>query len=115
MVAGLGDDAEWAREVPVAAALVPLLGPFVMALTLVRLFRPRVPADFWVVQGLGVIQVALGCVLGSGPGLAGPLLAYILAGLCAVAAHYRHASPAQASGRALDAAPPRAPRRRLFV
>src|SRR5262249_12860438 len=67
---------EWVRDVPIAAALVPLFGPLVMALTVVRLFRPRGPSDFWAVQGLGVIQVALACVLGSGVSLAAPLLGY---------------------------------------
>src|SRR5262245_40192909 len=94
MTARIDTDEEWVRDIPIAAALVPMFGPLVMALTVVRLFRPRGPADFWAVQGLGVIQVALACVLGSGVSLAAPLLAYVVAGVCTVIAQYRLASAA---------------------
>src|SRR5262249_24512353 len=100
MVARLGAEDEWAHEIPLAAALVPLLGPVVMALCAIRLFRPRPPEDFWTLQVLGVMQVALGCVLGHGVGFAAPLLAYLLVGLCTVAAHYRHAGRAGATATA---------------
>src|SRR5262249_22995870 len=75
------------QDVPVTAALVPYLGPVLMALLLVRLFRPRVPGDFWVLQGLGLLQVALGCVLTSSTLFGVVLLAYLVAALCALAAH----------------------------
>ncbi|MBY0229230.1 MAG: hypothetical protein K2W96_08140 [Gemmataceae bacterium] len=54
---GPGED--WAVEVGLSAALVPYLGPVLMALLCVRLFRPRSPSDFWLLQGLGLLQVAL--------------------------------------------------------
>jgi hypothetical protein len=34
-----------------------------MLLLLVKLFRPQEVRDFWLLQGLGLLQVALGCVL----------------------------------------------------
>jgi transglutaminase-like putative cysteine protease len=100
MVIRLDAEDEWTREIPLAAALVPLLGPVVMALCAIRLFRPRSTEDFWTLEGLGVMQVALGCVLGNGMSFAVPLLAYLLVGLWAVAAHYRHAGRAGATATA---------------
>ncbi|MFO0843791.1 MAG: transglutaminaseTgpA domain-containing protein [Gemmataceae bacterium] len=87
---GRGEAALWQREVPLAVAVVPYLGPLLMGLTAVRLFCPRSPRDFWVLQGLGLLQVALGCVLSSGALFGGALLAYLVVGLCALAAHERH-------------------------
>lgn len=77
----------WLQDVPVAVALVPYLGPVLMALTLVRLYRPRAPGDFWVLQGLGLVQVCLGSVLANGTLFGGLLLAYLVAAVCALAAH----------------------------
>src|SRR5262245_52943711 len=52
---------------PMPTALVPHIGPMMLALMLVKLFRPRLPADFWVLQGMGLLQVALACVLAADP------------------------------------------------
>lgn len=87
---GRDESALWQREVPLLVAVVPYLGPMLMGLTAVRLFCPRSPGDFWVLQGLGLLQVALGCVLSSGSLFGGALLVYLVAGLCALAAHERH-------------------------
>jgi hypothetical protein len=81
----------WSEDVAIHAALVPFLGPVLMALLLVRLFQPRSPGDFWALQGIGLLQVALGCVLANGTLFAPLLLAYLAVGLCALAARERQA------------------------
>jgi protein-glutamine gamma-glutamyltransferase len=68
--------------------LVPYIGPFLMALLTVWLFRRRGPHDFWYLQGMGLVQVALGCVLANSP-LFGLLMAIYLACLLGcLALHY---------------------------
>jgi hypothetical protein len=98
---GDGDDT-WSRDVPVAVLLIPHLGPVLMALLLVRLFRPRQPGEFWALQGYGLLQVALGCALASGTLFGACLLAYLVVGVCAVAFHEQHTQ----AGRGV-AEPPR--------
>jgi hypothetical protein len=89
LVARLGEEDTWMELVPAPAAAVPYLGPVIMALLVVRLFRPREPGDFWLLQGMGLLQVSLGCVLATSPLFGVLLLAYLLCGLCCLAAHYR--------------------------
>ncbi|MGL4555579.1 MAG: hypothetical protein ACRC33_30790, partial [Gemmataceae bacterium] len=84
-----GGSDEWAGDVPLPAVLVPYLGPVLMALLLVRLFRPRSSDDFWLLQGLGLLQVGLGCVLASGTLFAVALLAYLITAAAALAAGER--------------------------
>jgi transglutaminase-like putative cysteine protease len=68
--------------------VVPYFGPFLMALLAVQLFRARGPRDFWYLQGMGLVQVALGCVLASSP-LFGLLMAvYLTCALGCLALHY---------------------------
>lgn len=76
----------WIRDVPVPVAVVPYLGPMLMALLVVRLFQRRKAGDFWQLQSLGLLQVALGCVLANGTLFGVLLLCYLASGLCAVAA-----------------------------
>src|SRR5262245_35130008 len=85
----LSDSASWAREIELPGALIPYLGPILMALTLARLFRPQHREDFWVLQGLGLLQVGLGCVLASDTLFGVFLLAYLVTALCSLAAHER--------------------------
>jgi transglutaminase-like putative cysteine protease len=84
------DAADWISDVPVAVALVPFLGPLLMALLLVRLFRPQAPNDFLVLQGFGLVQVALGSVLTSGTMFGIFLLCYLVFAICAIAAHHSY-------------------------
>jgi hypothetical protein len=86
----LGGGESWAADVPRLAALIPYIGPLLMVLLCVRLFRPRSPADFWLLQGLGLLQVVLGCVLATGTLFGLALLAYLAAAASAVAAYERH-------------------------
>jgi hypothetical protein len=105
----LGDQDSLLALVPLQLALVPYMGPLVMAALLVKVFRPRGPGDFWRLQGLGLIQVSLGCVLASGPEFGAVLAAYLASALTCLALRYR------LSGRGAAEAPPRAPARWLLV
>jgi len=43
--------------------LLPYLGPVLMILIPVKLFRPKHIGDFWAMQGIGLLAVALGCAM----------------------------------------------------
>lgn len=58
-------------------SLVPYTGPFLMALLAVQLFRPRGRSEFWLLQGMGLLQVTLGCVLAAGPTFGLLMAAYL--------------------------------------
>ena len=75
---------------PLPTGLVPHLGPMIMALLLVKSFRPRRPADFWVLQGMGLLQVALACVLAADPHFGLLLAGYVVCGVTCLA--LRHAA-----------------------
>jgi hypothetical protein len=97
------EDDSWTQHVPLAVAVVPHLGPLLIALTLVKLFRRPGPAglgEFWLLQGLGLLQVGLGCVLASGAAFGALLVAYLAASLACLALHYlrREQAAARASG-----------------
>ncbi len=79
-------------SLPLPAGLLPYIGPILIALLVVKLFRPPTPRDFWLLQGVGALQVALACVLATNPNsgvLFGALLAaYLFAVLGRLALHY---------------------------
>lgn len=52
-----------ARGVPWPAGLLPHVGPLLLGLVLVKLFRPKREADFWSIQVIGLMMITLGCVL----------------------------------------------------
>ena len=54
-------------DLPWPAGLLPYIGPLLIGLLVVKLFRPRTPRDFWLMQGVGALQVALACVLATNP------------------------------------------------
>jgi hypothetical protein len=83
-----------------AGSWLPHVGPVLLALLLVKLFRPRARGDFWLLQGVGLLLVGLGCVLTTGPVFGALLLAYLSAALCCLAAHHRHAERLAAPGAA---------------
>jgi transglutaminase-like putative cysteine protease len=87
-------------RVPLHLALVPYMGPLVMAALLVKVFRPRMPGDFWRLQGLGLMQIGLGCVLAAGPEFGALLTAYFASGLACLALHYRLSVPRLAQQQA---------------
>ncbi len=81
----------WDRDsgsLPILTSILPCLGPVLMSLMLVKLFRPREQRDFWLIQGLGLLQVCLGCVF-SNTLLFGVLVGvYFLCGYACLALHY---------------------------
>ncbi len=76
------------------AAMLPYIGPVLIGLLVVKMFRPRTPRDFWLLQGVGALQVALACVLASSPqsGLVFGLFlaAYVAFALGCLGLHYFH-------------------------
>src|SRR5690348_5571715 len=52
LVLRLRNPTVWSYEMPVPVSLVPHLGPLLLALLLVKLFRPRGRGDFWLLQGI---------------------------------------------------------------
>jgi hypothetical protein len=88
----------WSRDVPLAVLVIPHLGAVLMALLVVRLFRPPTPVDFWMLQGLGLLQVALACVLASGTIFGTLLIVYLIVAGCAIASHERHVQSRPGSG-----------------
>ncbi len=68
-----------ATGVPWPAGLLPPLGPVLLVLLAVKLFRPKRLSDFWVFQTIGLMLVTLGCVLAGDPTFAALLLVYLAA------------------------------------
>jgi transglutaminase-like putative cysteine protease len=79
-------------SLPLPAGLLPYIGPILIGLLVIKLFRPPTPRDFWLLQGVGALQVALACVLATNPesGLlfGGLLAAYLACVLGRLALHY---------------------------
>jgi transglutaminase-like putative cysteine protease len=78
---------------PLPIALVPYIGPQLMVLLLIKLFRPKRIADYWQLQAIGLLIVALTCVLGHEP-LVGVLLsAYFVSALWCLSLFALHRQP----------------------
>jgi transglutaminase-like putative cysteine protease len=89
LVTQLTDDESLLARVPLHLALLPYMGPLVMAALLVKLFRPRESGAFWTLQGLGLMQIALGCILEGDPLFGTLLAAYFVGALACLALRYR--------------------------
>src|SRR5262249_43902517 len=89
--------------VPFPFVLLPYLGPFLTILLVAKLFRPKRAADLWVLHGMGLLQVALGCVLANDFLFGLLLFAYLICALWFLAQF--HAQREQ-EGRAMVAALP---------
>ena len=59
-------DAGTPQSLPMPTALVPFVGPILAFLVMLRLFGPKGRRDFWILQGMGMLQVSLSCVLTTG-------------------------------------------------
>jgi transglutaminase-like putative cysteine protease len=93
--------------------MLPRAGPLLAVLMLVKLFRPKTPADYWSLHGLGIMQVVLGCVLALSSRLdrenllfAGVLGVYMLSFIWAMVTFYIYrenlaAQQARTTGRSL--------------
>jgi protein-glutamine gamma-glutamyltransferase len=96
-------------DLPLPAGLLPYIGPILIGLLVVKLFRPRTPRDFWLLQGVGALQVALASVLATNPDsglLFGLLLAaYMAFALGCLALHYFQEGQKDKSGVSFGGAP----------
>lgn len=52
------------QGLPRPVALIPYLGLLVPLLMVIKLLKRQIPRDYWVLQGMGVVMAAIGCVLG---------------------------------------------------
>ena len=52
------------QGLPRPVALIPYLGLLVPLLMLIKLLKRQIPRDYWVLQGMGIVMVAIGCILG---------------------------------------------------
>ena len=59
------------------AGLLPHLGPLLMILLIVKLYRPKRLPDFWVIQTMGLMMVTLAAVLADDQAFGMLLLAYL--------------------------------------
>ncbi|HTU23470.1 MAG TPA: transglutaminaseTgpA domain-containing protein [Gemmataceae bacterium] len=85
----LTDNDSLLMRIPVHLALLPYMGPLLIAALLVKLFGSIDADDFWRLQGLGLMQIGLGCVLDGGPVFGGLMIAYFAAALTCLALRYR--------------------------
>jgi protein-glutamine gamma-glutamyltransferase len=79
-----------ASDMPLVTMIVPYVGPLLMALLAVQAFRPRTRGNFWLLHGLGLLLVALGCVLAVGPLFSGLVAIYLAAIPACLVLHYLH-------------------------
>lgn len=83
------DEESLLMRLPWQLAMLPYMGPLLMATLLVKVFGSRVVSDFWYLQRLGLMQICLGCVLDGGPVFGTLLVLYVISGLTCLALRYR--------------------------
>jgi transglutaminase-like putative cysteine protease len=85
----LSDDDFVLAHLPLHLALLPYMGPLSMAALIVKVFRRRDVGHFWHLQGWGLLQIALGCLLDGGPAFGAMMTAYLAGDLVCLTLHYR--------------------------
>lgn len=88
----LADNDSLLVRIPLHLALLPYMGPLLLAALLVKVFGSREAGDFWRLQGLGLTQIGLGCVLDGGPVFGSLMTAYLAVALVCLALRYRLAA-----------------------
>jgi len=96
---------------PWPAVFLPYLGPLLMVLVLVKLFRPKGIRDYWYLHLIGLIEVAVGCVLVVEAEFGLWLLAYIICASWSMTIFYLH----RASLGTIATSPERIPWRHFGV
>lgn len=99
----------FAVPLPWQAMLLPFIGPVLICLVLVKLFRPKQVNDFWLLHTVGLMEVILACVLASEPLFGVLLLAYVIGAVWSLSLFQVYRERLRAGG---DVALP-APGRRL--
>jgi transglutaminase-like putative cysteine protease len=101
-------EAMWIRVIPLPAALLPDIGLLVLLLMTVQAFRPKTRRDFWLLQTLAMLLVALGCILAGDPVFGWLMAGYTLCAIWGLTLFYleyggQGAGPAGGAGRSLFA------------
>jgi transglutaminase-like putative cysteine protease len=86
------DDDLVLTKLPFHLAMLPYMGPLLMAALLVKVFRRRDPGHFWHVQVLALTQIGLGCMLEGGPAFGAAMAVYLACALVCLALHYQLAA-----------------------
>ncbi|HEY7326043.1 MAG TPA: transglutaminaseTgpA domain-containing protein [Gemmataceae bacterium] len=89
LVQTLSDETFVLSHLPLHLALLPYMGPLAMAALLVKVFRTHDANHFWHLQGWGLLQIGLGCLLDGGPAFGAMMVAYLASDLLCLALHYR--------------------------
>jgi protein-glutamine gamma-glutamyltransferase len=89
----------WAESVGYPAASLPFAGPVLMLLMVAKLFRTKETADFWSLHLVGLLQVALACVLAAEPLFALLLAGYLVCSSCSLSLFYHYRGQLGAHGR----------------
>jgi transglutaminase-like putative cysteine protease len=89
LVTQLSDDDFVLAHLPWHLAILPYMGPLAMATLLVKVFRLRDTHHFWHLQGWGLLQIGMGCLLDGGPAFGAMMTAYLACDLVCLALHYR--------------------------
>jgi hypothetical protein len=98
---------DFGEELVPPSARLPYLGPLLMILVPAKLFRPKHVGDFWGLQGIGVIAVALGCALTSDPIFGVLMLAYLVSTVCSLTLFYYYRQAQRIGPVRTVSAPPR--------
>lgn len=75
------------RNLPLSVALIPFIACLIPCLTVVKILRRQLTRDFWVLHALGVVQVAIGCILGADDIMVVPLGFYAVMSLASLRSH----------------------------
>lgn len=98
-----------AGGVPWPAGLLPPLGPLLVVLLLVKLFRPKQIRDFWFLQTIGLMVATLGCVLAGDPLFGVLLVVYVASFIWCLALFYIVREQAMMQSTTPEATPEAAP------
>jgi transglutaminase-like putative cysteine protease len=86
----------WIESAPYPIALLPFGGPVLMLVLLAKLFRPKQTADYWWLYLIGLMEVALGCILANDLAFSLWLFAYLSCGLWSLTLFALHRDQQQA-------------------
>jgi hypothetical protein len=99
LVRQLTDETFALAQLPLHLALLPYMGPLLMAALLVKIFQSGDAAAFWHTQGLGLMQIGLGCVLDADLPFGVTMTAYLASAVACLSLRYRLSARRAASGQ----------------
>jgi protein-glutamine gamma-glutamyltransferase len=80
---------QWFAYAPYPTALLPYGGPVLMVLMLGKLFRPKTIKDFWIVHSIGLIEMAMACILAGEPEFGFWFIGYLICCLWSLMLYYQ--------------------------